>query len=102
MAHTETVDEDGYKTKSWANVFGAGVSINCQWVNAHGQEALQAHQLGLKEVATLTMRYTEKLRPTCRILRSDDPAHYEVISVDNIREAGRFLEVKVHRGVEAT
>ena len=97
----DAVDDDGYREEEWKNVHPKGGTYGCRWVNAHGRDVLDAKQLGLEELATLTMRYTERLTPTCRIFRGDDPRPYDVISIDNIREMGRYLEIKVQRKVQS-
>lgn len=91
------LDQDGYEIGQWINVFGEGGLVHCKWVNAHGTEVLTAKQLGLRELATLTMRYTPKLTSRCRIFRIGDPAPYEVISIDNVENRNEWLEVKVQR-----
>ncbi|MBC8531751.1 head-tail adaptor protein [Gehongia tenuis] len=89
----------GYVSETWDNVFGDGVSVRCKWVNAHGAEAITATTLQLKDPATLTMRYSPKITPKCRIYRGDDPDPYEIISIDNVEERCRWLEIKVSRYV---
>ena len=91
------VDEDGYETSEYVNVFGPGVTVPCKWVNAHGSEVLEAATLGLREPATLTLRYTGKLTPLCRIRRGE--AVYGVVSVDNVEQRDQWMEVKVKREV---
>ena len=97
---TMTTSGNGYDTPTtWTNVFSAGVYVWCKWVNAHGQEVFSAQQLGLEEVATLTMRYTSLLTATCEIYRYGDTKPFEVISIDNIEQRNAWLEVKVKRKV---
>lgn len=74
-------------------------TAQCKWENAYGRDVFEAHKAGLSEVATLTMRYTDKVTPTSRILRGTDPMPYEVISVNNVLDRGVWLEIKVHRKV---
>ncbi|MGI6156588.1 MAG: head-tail adaptor protein [Enterococcus lemanii] len=99
-AYTETKDEDGFKIRSWLNVFGEGVLVGCHWSNAHGQEVLTAASLDLREPATLTMRYSDKITPECRIYKKTDPRPYEIISLDNVNERNQWLEVRVQRTVK--
>ena len=94
-----TTSGNGYDAPAWTNVFGAGVYVWCKWVSAHGQEVFSAQQLGLEEVATLTMRYTRLLTAVCEIYRYGDPKPFEVISIDNIEQRNAWLEVKVKRKV---
>lgn len=87
----------GYVSEAWDNVFGDGASVRCKWVNAHGTEAIEAATLQLKDPATLTLRYSPKITPKCRIYRDDDTKPYEIISIDNVEERCRWLEIKVSR-----
>ena len=73
----------------------------CRWANVHGTESLQAHAYGLREPATLTLRFHPALRTDSVIVRASDGAQFDVISVDNVEERGFWQEVKVQRRVEA-
>jgi len=92
-------DDDGFQDKNYFNVFGDGQYYRCKWVNAFGNEVLEALKAQVKELATLTMRYSPKITPTCLIYRDEDPHPYEVISVNNVQDRRAWLEVKVRRGV---
>lgn len=98
---TVVTGANGYDIEKWVNVYGAGVYAWCKWVNAHGQEVFAAQQLGLEEVATLTMRYTPLLTAECEIYRYGDQKPFEVIGVDNVEQRNAWLEVKVKRKVAA-
>ena len=97
QSRTKGVNSNGIETSAWTTV----LVRHCKWVNAHGSEVFDAKQAGLSEVATLTMRYTDALTPTCRVLKGDDPKPYEVISVNDAEDRHIWLEVKVHRRVES-
>ena len=97
----EIKDEDGFKIRDWVNVFGEGVFVGCHWANVHGQEVLTAASLDLREPATLTMRYSNKITPECRIYKKGDSRPYEIISLDNVNERDQWLEIKVQRTVKA-
>ena len=58
-------------------------------------------KLDIKNVATLTMRYTDKLTEECRIKHESDERLYEVVSIDNIEDDRTLMEVKVRRMVTA-
>lgn len=96
-------DEEGYpKTESEEPVFGRDgggqdIPVHCKWVNAHGTEAFTAMQLQLREPATLTMRYSPKIDGTLLVYRRGDPRPYEIVSVDNVEDRGKWLELKVQR-----
>lgn len=96
---TETQGPGGYPRETWSDLFGE--KVWCKWVNAYGQELFEGLRLDLKEAATITMRYSDKVNPKCEIYREDDSKPYEVISVNDILDKHQFLEIKVKRKVKA-
>lgn len=92
-------DKDGYSSVSLSNVFGDGETVWCKWVNGHGTEVLNTMQFGLSEIATFTMRYSGKVTTDCVVKKGG--ALYEIISLDNVRDRGAWLEGKVKRMVAA-
>ena len=94
-------DEEGYPRVREETVFrdGAGreVPVHCKWVNAHGTEVFAAMQLQLRQPATLTMRYSPLIQPTMLVYKGRDPVPYEVVSVDDVEDRHRWLEVTVQR-----
>lgn len=94
-------DEEANAVDVEENVFGEGISINVKWVNAHGTEALEAMQLQLREPATVTMRYSPKVKPDCLLYKAENQNPYEIISMDNVEERCAWLELKVQRRVAA-
>lgn len=76
---------------------GREQAVHCKWVNAHGTEVLSAMQLQLREPATLTVRYTPRIDATMLVYKGRDPRPYEIISIDNVEEQGKWLEIKVQR-----
>lgn len=94
------LNENGYPATEPVNVFGEGGRRMCKWVNAYGGEVYTAKQAGVEEPATLTMRYTAKVTPTCLIYKGDDKRPYEVIGVNDVEDRHIWLEVKVMRKAE--
>lgn len=94
-------DEEGCPRMREEPVFldgqGRERPVHCKWVNAHGAEVFSAMQLQLREPATLTMRYSPKIDSTLLVYRRGDPRPYEIVSVDNVEERGKWLEVQVQR-----
>ncbi|MDE7054497.1 MAG: head-tail adaptor protein [Oscillospiraceae bacterium] len=96
-------DNEGYpRTESEEPVFicgGAGreLPVHCKWVNAHGTEVFSAMQLQLREPATLTMRFSPKIDSTLLVYRRGDPRPYEIVSMNNVEDRGKWLEIKVQR-----
>lgn len=70
---------------------------HCKWVNAYGAEAVTAMQLQIREPATLTMRYSSRIKVDCLIYRLGDPEPYEIIGINDVEERHTWLEVKVCR-----
>lgn len=96
-----TTDPEGYTTDSEINVFGEGVPVMTKWVNAHGTDAFAAMTLSLREPATVTCRWSPRIRPDCLIYKAGDTDPYEIISLDNVEERNTWLEIKVQRKVAA-
>lgn len=91
-------DREGNFSDKETNVFGAGVPCMCKWVNAHGNEVFQTMQLEIREPATITTRYSAKLLdPKMIVYKADDPMPFEIISIDNVEEKNKWLEIKVQR-----
>lgn len=94
-------DSDGFPVVKEVNVFGEGVPVRAKWVNAHGSDAFTAMQMQLREPATITMRYSPLITADLLVYKGRDPDPYEVISIDNVEERCRWLEIKVQRKVAA-
>lgn len=94
-------DSMGFPVEEEKNVFGEGREIRVKWVNAHGTEVFTSMQLELREPATVTMRYSPKITEQCLVYKKGDSRPFEIISMDNVEERGRWLELKVQRKVDA-
>lgn len=70
---------------------------HCKWVNAYGAEAFTAMQLKIQKPATLTMRYSALIRPDHMVYKLGDQVPYEIVSVNDVEDRHRWLEVKVCR-----
>ena len=79
------------------NVFGDGVAVRCKWVNTHGTETFTAMQLQLREPATITCRFSPLINSRLIVYKESDPEPYEVISVDDVENRHKWLEIKVQR-----
>lgn len=95
--YEKTVDAEGDHVETPVNVFGEEKSVPCKWVNAHGTEAFTAMQLQLREPATITCRYTPLITRDLDVFCGSDPDPYEIISIDNVQQQSRWLEIKVQR-----
>lgn len=74
----------------------------CAFKPFFGAEAIHAGQLGITEGGTITMWYTDGVKPSDRILLNDAAdLVYEVTSVENVENRGMYLVLKVKRVVSA-
>ena len=99
---TKGTDADKFATETDADVFGA--KVWCKWVWQHGTEIFENMRLGLGQVATITMPYTASITPRCKIWRESETAAadaWEIVSINNVEETRKFLEIKIRRGVKA-
>lgn len=95
-------DGEGVAEERAESVFDPGADgkervWHCKWVNAYGTEAVTAMQLQIREPATLTMRYSDKIQADCLIYRLGDPEPYEIIGINDVEERHTWLEVRVCR-----
>lgn len=95
-------DREGCPSRQEESVLGYDASgreraVHCKWVNTHGAEVFSAMQLKLRQPATLTMRYSPLIQPTQLVYKGSDPVPYEVVSVDDVEDRHRWLEVAVQR-----
>lgn len=61
-------------------------------------------RLKLGETAIITMPYAEGIDQTCRIWRNGetgDSKAWEIIRINNVEDANRFLEITVRRSEPA-
>ena len=101
-----STDNEAFDEESEVNVFGKDnngndIPARVKWDNAHGTEVFNAMQLKLREPATITMRYSPKINADLIVYKGDDKKPYEIISIDNVEERCRWLEIKVQRKVAA-
>lgn len=105
MSIERTVDGEGIPGTTEVSVFKDGsdnpVPLMCKWVNAHGSEVFRAMELQLMQPATITCRYSSLINEKLVVYKDGDSAPYEIISVDNVEEAGFWMEIKVQRKVSA-
>lgn len=91
------IDSLGNRSYDISGLTQNGRRFWCKWVNAYGQEVFAARQAQVEEPATLTLRYTDNITPTCVLCRRGDRAPFEVIAVNDVENRHIWLEVKVQR-----
>lgn len=106
MRVERTTNQNGVPVPREVNVFGQDSQKNeryvlTKWVNAHGNEVIAAMQLELKELATITMRYSPLVTRSCLVYCGTDPVAFEIVSIDDVENRHRWLEIKVARKMPA-
>ena len=75
-------------------------TVWANWVNVHGSEVWVAESVQAQKPATVTLRYgnyTKTIDETCRIVYNG--VSYDIVSIDNIKEQNRVIELKVKAAV---
>ena len=95
----QETDSIGNRSCDTSGLLERGRRFWCKWVNAYGNEVYAARQAQVQEPATLTLRYTPYITPTCLLCRRGDRVYFEVISVNDVENRHAWLEVKVQRNM---
>ena len=104
LAPTTDKDPEGYENPSYTNIYPDDRTIRCKWMSAFGTEAVQAQSLGLKDAATITLRYDPRIRGNCVVERvvGDSKLIYEIMSPPNdVGGMHRVMELRVKRREKA-
>lgn len=104
LAPQDNPSGGGYRNPKYKNIYPDDRTIRCKWVSAFGAEAAQAQSLGLKEVATLTLRYNPRITSVCIITTGEGEARnsYDLMSPPNdVGGAHKWMELRVKRRTEA-
>ena len=100
---SKAVDKEGVASEKCETIAigydaqGREIVYHCKWVNAYGSEVFSAKQQLLKASATLTMRYSPKIKIDQLIYKVGDPEPWEIISINDVEDRHQWLEVKVGR-----
>ena len=81
-------NDNGFETETWIDFKNLWASIS----NLHGREYFEAAAVQAENTVKFTIRYTDDIETTMRILFKDK--HYNIISIDNIKYANKFIEIK--------
>ena len=90
---TVSTDAGGFQTPGYTTLATAYV----KWVNAHGNESVVSETLQASQPATIWARYLSGVDSACVVQKGSESDLYEVLSVDNVRERGEYMELKVRR-----
>jgi len=94
-------DDDGFPIEKWVDVIDE--DILCEWKNwksKTGAEIYQADALKAKEIALLRLWYIPGIDATCRIVRVEDSAIFDIINIDDVDNRHIQFEIQIKRFVE--
>ncbi len=90
-SRTVSTDAGGFPKPTWSTI----AAVYAKWENVHGSEAWTADSVGAESAATVTIRYRTGIDTTCAV--ELDGKIWEIVSIDDIRQRGELLELKVRR-----
>lgn len=85
---TTVVNENGFEVETW-------IDFKTLWsavTNLHGREYFAAAAVKAENTVKFTIRYTEGIDESMRILFKGK--QYNISSIDNIKYANKFIEIK--------
>jgi SPP1 family predicted phage head-tail adaptor len=91
---TIVTDAGGAQSETYANV-PTNPTMWAKWVNAHGDEAVNANAETFVQRATVTMRYRADVQTTWRLTWTNET--WRIISIDQVQHRNRWTEMVVER-----
>ena len=91
---TLVTDAGGAQSETYANV-PTNPTVWAKWVNAHGQESVNANAETFVQRATVTIRYRADVQTTWRLTLAN--ATWKITSIDQVQHRNRWTELVVER-----
>ena len=85
---TTVVNENGFEVETWVDFKTLWAAVT----NLHGREYFAAAVVKAENTVKFTIRYTEGIDESMRILFKGK--QYNISSIDNIKYANKFIEIK--------
>lgn len=85
---TTVVNENGFEVETWGDFKTLWASVT----NLHGREYFAAAAVKAENTVKFTIRYTEGIDESMRILFKGK--QYNISSIDNIKYDNKFIEIK--------
>jgi SPP1 family predicted phage head-tail adaptor len=92
---TITTDAGAAQKSSFSNV-ATNPTVWARWINAHGQEILTGNAMSSVQLATVTVRHRTDITTKWQIVK-DDGTTWQVISIDEVQDRNRWIEMVVER-----
>ncbi len=90
----------GYRNPEYRNIYEDDRTISCKWTGDYGKLSVEAHSLGLRDTATLTLRYNPRITADCIVAvgSGDQERRYDLFDTPNdIGGNHRWMELRVQR-----
>lgn len=97
QSKTISTNENGFPVETWSDILDE--DILCEWKNKFGGQVYQAASVNAIEPASVRLWYIPGIDQTCRIVRLEDNAVFEIINVDDVSNRHQQLEIEVKRNV---
>lgn len=81
-------NENGFEIETWVDFKDLWAKIE----NLHGREYFEAAAVQAENTVKFTIRYTDEIDTDMKILFKDK--RYNITSIDNIKYANKFIEIK--------
>lgn len=81
-------NENGFEVENWQDYKTVWAAVT----NLSGKEYYAAAAVQAENTVKFTIRYTDEIDTTMRILFKDK--QYSIISIDNIKYVNKFIEIK--------
>ena len=97
-----TINDNGFETEAYENVFCEGQYVSCKWVYNHGSEVFSRNIYLERRTATVTMRYSPLAADSRSVifLKGDDTP-WEIVNADNVEGRNEWLELSLEKKVPA-
>ena len=86
---TVTINSNGVEEEIWTDFQTHWSAVS----NLHGRELFQAMQIQKEKTVKFTIRYTNSIDESMRIVFQDH--FYNILFIDNIKYGNRWLEILV-------
>lgn len=86
--YVNIVNDNGFEEEIWEDYKTVWASVS----NLYGREYFAAAAVQAEKTVKLTIRYTDEIDTSMRILFKDK--QYNITSIDNIKYANKFIEIR--------
>ena len=85
---TTVVNDNGFEEEAWVDFKTVWAKVE----NLHGKEYFEAAAVQAEKTVKFTIRFTKDIDESMRIMFQGK--HYNITSIDNIKYANKFIEIK--------